>query len=124
MNNVDCDDMVMAMSEEEIVVQLAVQPKKSKAGISKAIWRELTAGVGLWGSIRPLVAVLLAAIPLLFLGQHFNREHRKAVDWTLLQIPLSFTVILWVGIYFWSMVDAWQVSNSAVARKRNKRLGV
>ena len=116
--------MVMAMSEEEIVVQLAVQPKKSKAGISKAIWRELTAGVGLWGSIRPLVAVLLAAIPLLFLGQHFNREHRKAVDWTLLQIPLSFTVILWVGIYFWSMVDAWQVSNSAVARKRNKRLGV
>ena len=124
MNNVDFDDMVMAMSEEEIVVQLAVQPKKSKTGISKAIWRELTAGVGLWGSIRPLVAVLLAAIPLLFLGQHFNREHRKAVDWTLLQIPLSFTVILWVGIYFWSMVDAWQVSNSAVARKRNKRLGV
>ena len=124
MNNVDFDDMVMAMGEEEIVVQLAVQPKKSKTGISKAIWRELTAGVGLWGSIRPLVAVLLAAIPLLFLGQHFNREHRKAVDWTLIQIPLSFTVILWVGIYFWSMVDAWQVSNSAVARKRNKRLGV
>jgi hypothetical protein len=48
--------MVMTMSEEDIVVQLAVQPKKSKSGISKAIWRELTAGVGLWGSIRPLVA--------------------------------------------------------------------
>ncbi len=117
------DDGSVGMSEEEIVVQLAVQPNK-KIGLRKVIWRELTAGVGLWGSIRPLVAVLLAAIPLLFLGQHFNRQHRKAGDWTLLQIPLAFTVILWVGIYLWSLVDAWQVSSSRVATIRNKRLGI
>lgn len=112
------------MSEEEIVVQLAVQPKTKNIGLRKVIWRELTAGVGLWGSMRPLIAVVLAAIPLLFLGQHFNRQHRKAVDWTLLQIPLAFTVILWFGIYIWSMVDAWQVSSSHVAIKRNQRLGI
>ena len=117
------DNGSVGMSEEEIVVQLVVQPKK-KIGLSKVIWRELTAGVGLWGSIRPLVAVLLAAIPLLFLGQHFNRQHRKAGDWTLLQIPLAFTVILWFGIYLWSLVDAWQVSSNRVATIRNKRLGI
>ena len=117
------DNGSVGMSEEEIVVQLVVQPKK-KIGLRKVIWRELTAGVGLWGSIRPLVAVLLAAIPLLFLGQHFNRQHRKAGDWTLLQIPLAFTVILWFGIYLWSLVDAWQVSSNRVASIRNKRLGI
>jgi len=112
------------MSDEEIVVRLAVEPKKRRSSIGRIIWREMTTGVGLWGSMRPLFAVVLALIPLFFLGQHFNKEHRKAIDWTLLQIPLSFTVILWLGIYVLSLVDAWQIASSQVVERRNKRLGI
>ena len=112
------------MSEEEIIIQLAPHQEARKLGIGKVIWRELTAGVGVWGSMRPLVAIILAAVPLLFLGQHFNREHQKAVDWTLIQVPLPFTVILWIGLWGWSIVDAWQVANAKVVKKRNKHLGI
>ena len=46
-------------------------------GVVSAIWSELSGGVGPWGAIRPLFAVVLSLVPFLFLGQHFNRQHRK-----------------------------------------------
>ena len=76
--------------------------------VVKEIWREVTFGVGTWGALRPLIAALLAAVPFLFLGQHFNRQHRRAMDWTLLQIPLALTIVLWVFLYLWSIFDAWR----------------
>ena len=112
------------LSEEEIVIQLTPHQEARKSGIGKVIWRELTAGVGVWGSMSPLVAIILAAVPLLFLGQHFNREHQKAVDWTFIQVPLAFTVILWIGLWGWSIVDAWQGANAKDVKKRNKHLGI
>ena len=74
----------------------------------KEIWREITFGVGTWGALRPIFAVLLSIIPFLYLGQHFNREHRRGIDWLLLQIPLALTIVLWIGLYLWSIFDAWR----------------
>ncbi|MGB0265055.1 MAG: hypothetical protein ACPGAN_02105 [Candidatus Poseidoniaceae archaeon] len=105
---------------DEIVVRVPSSKESSidyqkKGAILKEIWREITFGVGLWGSLRPVIAAGLALIPFLFLGQHFNRKHRKAFDFTLLQIPLILTVILWVGLYLWSIFDAWREAATNVA---------
>ncbi|MCH1616025.1 MAG: hypothetical protein L7R83_00775 [Candidatus Poseidonia sp.] len=99
--------------EEELVVQLTPETDSKTSGILpiriiKEIWREITFGVGTWGALRPLVAALLAAVPFLFLGQHFNRQHRRGFEWSFLQVPLAFTVILWIGLYLWSIIDAWR----------------
>lgn len=99
--------------EEELVVQLAPDSSAGQKGllpvrVVKEIWREVTFGVGTWGALRPLIAALLAAVPFLFLGQHFNRQHRRAMDWTFLQIPLALTIVLWVFLYLWSIFDAWR----------------
>ena len=59
--------------------------------------------------------MLLAAVPFLFFGQHINREHRKGIDFGLLQIPLALTVVLWIGLYLWSIFDAW-AATAIVAR--------
>jgi hypothetical protein len=80
------------------------------------IWYEFTGGVGPWGALRPLVAALLAVIPFFFLGQHFNRQHGKARDWTLLQIPLLPTILLWPLLWLWSIFDAWWTANGKVVR--------
>jgi hypothetical protein len=99
--------------EEELVVQLSPDSNASEGGflgtrILREIWREITFGVGMWGALRPLIAALLAAVPFLFLGQHFNRQHQRATDWSLLQIPLALTIVLWVLLYVWSIFDAWR----------------
>jgi len=98
---------------------------KQKSGpiffrVIKQIWSEITLGVGFWGAMRPLVAAILAVVPFLFLGQHFNKKHRKATDWTLLQIPLALTVVLWFGLWAFSIFDAWRegtklVSNNSIS---------
>ncbi len=109
------------MSENgEIVVQM---PSKSdsRSNVLKLIWLQLTSGIGLWGSFKPIIAVLLSLIPLVFLGQHFNREHQKAVDWTLLQVPLIFTVFFWIGLYFWSIFDAWLIATQTVKNSHNEK---
>ena len=64
--------------EEDLVVTLSLEDSKGGRlrnifGVVRLIWTELTAGVGAWGSLKPLVAGVLAAVPFLFLGQHFNR---------------------------------------------------
>ena len=84
--------------------------------VIKVIWYEFTGGVGPWGALRPLVAALLAVIPFFFLGQHFNQQHGKARDWTLLQIPLLPTIILWPLLWAWSIFDAWWTANGKVVR--------
>ncbi|MCS5533847.1 MAG: hypothetical protein NZ736_06285 [Candidatus Poseidoniaceae archaeon] len=101
---------------DDIVVQFPVKKKGLRPlSLLKEIWREITFGVGMWGTLRPLVAALAAAVPFLFLGQHFNRNHRRAMDWTLLQIPLALTVILWVALWAYSIFDAWRDATKMVA---------
>ena len=103
----------MKSMEEELVVHFSPEQSQEKKGflpvrVIKEIWREITFGVGTWGALRPIFAVLLSIIPFLYLGQHFNREHRRGLDWFLLQIPLALTIILWIGLYLWSIFDAWR----------------
>ena len=100
----------------EVVVPVDEEPVDSLA-LSKTIWNEITAGVGIWGAFRPIFAVILSLVPFLFLGQHFNRNHRRGSDWFLLQIPLAFTLVLWVLLYFWSIFDAWIDSSIIVSKK-------
>ena len=84
--------------------------------VISVIWYEFTGGVGPWGALRPLVAGGLALVPFLFLGQHFNRQHGKARDWTLLQMPLLPTIILWPVLWLWSVFDAWWTANGHVVQ--------
>jgi len=100
----------------EVVVPVDEEPVDSLA-LSKTIWTEITAGVGIWGAFRPIFAVILSLVPFLFLGQHFNRNHRRGSDWFLLQIPLAFTLVLWVLLYFWSIFDAWRDASIIVSKK-------
>lgn len=103
------------MRLDDIIVQF---PHREKSQLSdrrevrffREVWRQITFGVGAWGTLRPLVAALLAAVPFLFLGQHFNRQHRKAFDWSLLQIPLALTLVLWLGLWLYSIYDAWSTA--------------
>ena len=97
-----------AIEEEEVTA----------AGVIAVIWRELSGGVGPWGALRPIVAVLLSLIPFLFLGQHFNRQHRKSIGWFVIQFPLLLSIFLWPVLFLWSIIDAWWVSNGIVARSR------
>ena len=107
------------------MVQFSSESDSARNGILpvrivKEIWREITFGVGTWGALRPLVAALLAAVPFLFLGQHFNRQHRRGIEWSFLQIPLAFTVILWIGLYLWSIFDAWRDAVSAMGQVQDQ----
>ncbi|MDC0528609.1 hypothetical protein OAO11_05895, partial [Candidatus Poseidoniaceae archaeon] len=59
---------------EEMVVQFPVEEKRDitdrrEVRFVREVWRQITFGVGAWGTLRPLIAALLAAIPFLFLGQ-------------------------------------------------------
>jgi hypothetical protein len=113
MNMSDHDD------DHELVVQYPTNEKKSITNrivsTLKTIFHEITFGVGTWGAMRPMFTAVLAGIPFLFLGQHFNKEHGKARDWTLLQIPLALTVVLWIGLWLFSIFDAWKTATGIVA---------
>ena len=85
----------------------------------REIWKEFTFGVGAWGTLRPLFTALIAVVPFLFLGQHANRQHRKAFDWSLLQIPLALTIVLWVGLWLYSIFDAWRVATQSIAKSKD-----
>jgi len=98
----------------EVVVPVEGDPVDSVA-LGKTIWAEITAGVGIWGAFRPIIAVLLSLVPFLFLGQHFNRNHRRGADWFMLQIPLAFTLVLWVLLYLWSIIVAWRDASIIVS---------
>ena len=98
----------------EVVVPVETDSVDSVA-LGKTIWSEITAGVGVWGAFRPLVAVILSLVPFLFLGQHFNRNHRRGADWFMLQIPLAFTLVLWVLLYLWSIIVAWRDASIIVS---------
>ena len=114
---------------DDLVVSLPTNSSKSTGlgrirdtlGAIRLIWTELTAGVGAWGSLKPLIAGALAAVPFLFLGQHFNRQHQKGFDWMLLQLPLVLTLILWPVLWLWSIIDAYRVAMMAVSDAENHR---
>ena len=120
----------MSDDEEDLVVSLppssagptALGRIRNVLGAIRLIWNELTAGVGAWGSLKPLIAGALAVIPFLFLGQHFNRQHQKGFDWMLLQLPLVLTLILWPVLWAWSIFDAYRVAMIAVSEAENHRL--
>jgi hypothetical protein len=107
---------------DEYVVQLESDDEggSNPLGVVSAIWEELSGGIGPWGAARPLFAVALALIPLLFLGQHFNRQHRKGSEWFIIQFPLIVSLVLWPVLYVWSIADAWWVSSGIVATAKNK----
>jgi hypothetical protein len=112
--------------EEDLVVTLSPEDSSGSRfrnifAVIRLIWTELTAGVGAWGSLKPLVAGVLAAVPFLFLGQHFNRQHQKGFDWMLLQLPLGLTIILWPVLWAWSIFDAYRVAMVAVSEGENRR---
>ena len=116
----------MSDEEEDLVVSLPTNPTplgriRDVLGAIRLIWTELTAGVGAWGSLKPLLAGALAAIPFLFLGQHFNRQHQKGFDWMLLQLPLVLTLILWPVLWAWSIFDAYRVAMIEVSEAENRR---
>ncbi len=119
----------MSDDEEDLVVSLPASSAGSTSlgrirdvlGAIRLIWNELTAGVGAWGSLKPLIAGALAAIPFLFLGQHFNRQHQKGFDWMLLQLPLVLTLILWPVLWAWSIIDAYRVAMISVSEAANHR---
>lgn len=116
----------MSDEEEDLVVSLPANPTplgriRDVLGAIRLIWTELTAGVGAWGSLKPLLAGALAAIPFLFLGQHFNRQHQKGFDWLLLQLPLVLTLILWPVLWAWSIFDAYRVAMIEVSEAENRR---
>ena len=108
------------MSESEIVVQIPRNVSKNKKGnILRVIFAQITSGVGFWGSLQPIIAILFSLVPFLFLGQHFNRSHQKGIDFGLLQIPLALTGILWICLYLWSIFDAWNEAQKYVLNKIN-----
>ena len=113
-NTMQDDDMAL-----EVVVPVDEKDVDSIA-LGKTIWNEITAGVGIWGAFRPVFAVALSLVPFLFLGQHFNRKHRRGFDWFLLQIPLAFTLVLWVLLYVWSVFDAWRDASVNVANSHDQ----
>ena len=93
------DDM---MQDDDMALEVVVPVEEKDVdsiALGKTIWNEITAGVGIWGAFRPVFAVALSLVPFLFIGQHFNRKHRRGFDWFLLQIPLAFTLVLWVLLY-------------------------
>ncbi len=107
------------MQDDDLELEVVVPKSDSEIdtmAISKTIWEEITAGVGIWGAFRPIIAVALALVPFLYLGQHFNRNHRRGFDWLFLQIPLAFTLILWILLYLWSIFDAWRDASLQVSR--------
>lgn len=114
--------------DEDLVVSLPTDHSPQSSGrfrntfsVLRIIWTELTAGVGAWGSLKPLIAAVLAAVPFLFLGQHFNRQHQKGFDWMLLQLPLVLTLILWPVLWVWSIFDAYRVAMIGVSEAENNR---
>ena len=119
----------MSDDDQDLVVSLPTNASESTSlgrirdvlGAIRLIWTELTAGVGAWGSLKPLIAGVLAAIPFLFLGQHFNRQHQKGFDWMLLQLPLVLTLILWPVLWAWSIFDAYRVAMISVSEAENHR---
>ncbi|MEK9731268.1 MAG: hypothetical protein VW230_05870 [Candidatus Poseidoniales archaeon] len=112
--------MSNGLDVDEMVVQYPSSSKKPffqrVMETMKLIFHEITFGVGTWGAMRPMVSAAVACIPFLFLGQHFNKEHGKARDWTLLQIPLALTVVLWIGLWLFSIFDAWKTATGLVAQ--------
>jgi hypothetical protein len=36
------------------------------------------------------------------------------MDWTLLQIPLALTVVLWIALWAYSIFDAWKDATKMV----------
>ena len=117
----DDEDLVVSLSVESHELDPSAGRFRNALGAVRIIWNELTAGVGAWGSLKPLIAGVLAIIPFLFLGQHFNRQHQKAFDWMLLQLPLVLTLILWPVLYFWSIFDAYRVAMIEVSDAENHR---
>ena len=114
--------------DEDLVVSLPTDDSAQSGGrfrntlsVLRIIWTELTAGVGAWGSLKPLIAAVLASVPFLFLGQHFNRQHQKGFDWMLLQLPLVLTLILWPVLWLWSILDAYRVAMIGVSDAENNR---
>lgn len=117
--HIDKDEFLGNSMEDDDLELEVVVPKREDSvdsiALSKTIWEEITAGVGIWGAFRPIIAIALSLVPFLYLGQHFNRNHKRGFDWFFLQIPLAFTLVLWLLLYIWSVFDAWRDASIIVS---------
>ena len=105
---------------DEIVVRVPSSKESSidyqkKGAILKEIWREITFGVGLWGSLRPVIAAGLALIPFLFWVSILIENIERHLISLCFKFPLILTVLLWIGLYLWSIFDAWREAATNVA---------
>ena len=61
------------MADEDEILEVIVPVEDyevTKTNVLKQIWNQITAGVGVWGTIRPIIAITFSLIPFLYLGQH------------------------------------------------------
>ena len=96
----------------------AEQSRLSPLRLISEIWREIFLGVGMWGAIRPILAAILAAV-LDCSWSTFQSKHQRAFDWTLLQIPLALTIVLYVPLWLWSIYVAWRDATVIVSQARS-----
>ena len=73
----------MDVDEEEIEIVVSSEKHVDSVALGKTLWTEITGGVGIWEPFRPIIAVALSLVPFLFLGQHFNRNHQRGIDFLL-----------------------------------------
>jgi TM2 domain-containing membrane protein YozV len=62
------------------------------------------------GKDANLAAILSLVIPGVALGQFYNGDTLKGILMLVGALILSFTVIGFLGIWVWSVVDAYQVA--------------
>ena len=66
------------------------------------------------GALRPAFSILLAIVPFLYLGQHFNRQHKKECVVRSPTTTSSDHSALAANLP-WSIIDSWWVSNGIVS---------
>jgi|TARA_B100001250_G_scaffold163411_2_gene140520 hypothetical protein len=107
----------LVVAEEYAVTLQPEEDEINRLGVVRVIWRELSGGVGPWGAFRPIFSILVSLVPFVYLGQHFNGQHSKALGWSLMQLPLILTVLLFPILYIWSILDSWWFSSKIIASK-------
>ena len=71
------------------------------------------------GALRPLIAAALAAVPFFFLDNTSTAnidEESNGVP----PNPVGLTIILWFGLYFWSIFDAWRDAVAVMGRLKTR----
>ena len=104
--------------EEELVVQFSPESSEQPQGILpvrivREIWREITFGVGTWVHCARWLRLFWLLFRSLFSGS-------ISIDSTVERLNgrsfkfMALTLLLWIGLYLWSIFDAWRDAVSAM----------